>query len=190
MTAMRISVRAAREHGKEDAVHTASRQGPPETGDGRHDFDFILGTWRSRNRKRTRPLVPGDDDWLEFGSELEAWPILAGLGNAERFRSEDFPGRPGFEGFTLRTFEPATGLWRIWWLSTLAPGQIDEPVVGCFENGVGRFECDDVLEGRRLRVRYDWTDITADSITWTQSFSFDGGESWDPNWVTHSTRTG
>lgn len=157
--------------------------------DGRHDFDFIHGSWQSRNRKRVRPLVAGDDEWVEFASELEAWPVLAGLGNAERFRAPDFPGRPGFEGFTLRMFEPETGVWRIWWASTLTTGRLDEPVAGRFEDGTGRFECDDVVEGVPLRVRYDWTDLGADSITWTQSFSFDGGATWDPNWVTRSTRS-
>lgn len=156
--------------------------------DGRHDFDFIIGSWRSRNRKRVRPLVADDDEWIEFASEIEAWPVLAGLGNAERFLAPDFPGRPGFEGFTLRTFEPETGLWRIWWTSILTTGRFDDPVVGGFADGAGRFECDDVVDGVPLRVRYDWTDIGADSITWTQSFSFDGGATWDPNWVTRSTR--
>jgi len=156
--------------------------------DGRHDFDFIIGSWQSTNRKRVRPLVAGDDEWVEFASELEAWPVLAGLGNAERFLAHAFPGRPGFEGFTLRAFEPATRLWRIWWTSSLATGRFDDPVVGGFEDGVGRFECEDVLDGVPLRVRYDWTDIAADSITWTQSFSFDGGAAWDANWVTRSTR--
>jgi hypothetical protein len=135
-----------------------------------------------------RPLVQGDDEWVEFESSLEAWPILAGLGNAERFLAPQFPGRPGFEGFTLRLFEPETRLWRIWWASTIATASLDEPVVGGFADGAGRFECDDVLEGTPLRVRYDWTDISSVSITWTQSFSFDGGATWDANWVTRSER--
>jgi hypothetical protein len=157
--------------------------------DGRHDFDFVHGAWASRNRKRVRPLVAGDEEWVEFASDLECRPILAGLGNAERFRAPDFPGRRGFVGFPLRRFEPASGLWRIWWASTLTTGELDQPVVGGFEDGAGRFECDDVVDGVPLRVRYDWTDIGPDTITWTQSFSFDGGRSWDPNWITISTRT-
>jgi hypothetical protein len=158
------------------------------TADGRHDFDFIIGTWANRNRKRVRPLVEGDTEWIEFDSRFEARPILDGLGNAETFEAPNFPGRPGFEGFTLRLSEPETGLWRIWWVSTIGGGRLDEPVVGRFENGVGRFECDDVVDGVPLRVRYDWTDIGAESITWTQSFSFDAGQTWDPNWITTSTR--
>lgn len=158
--------------------------------DGRHDFDFFFGAWEQTNRKRVRPLVKGDGEWIEFDSETEARPILGGLGNVDTFKAPQFPGRPGFEGFSLRLFEPQTGLWRIWWASTVGNGQLDPPVVGRFQDGVGLFECDDVIEGVPLRVRFTWKDITPTSATWEQAFSFDGGATWDTNWVTQATRIG
>ncbi len=156
--------------------------------DGRHDFDFFFGTWHQVNRKRVRPLVKGDAEWVEFESRTEAAPILGGLGNIDTFNAPRFPGRPGFEGFSLRLFDPDTGLWRIWWASTVGHGQLDAPVVGRFRHGVGIFECDDVLEGVALRVRFTWKGITDRSATWEQAFSFDEGETWDANWITVSTR--
>lgn len=156
--------------------------------DGRHDFDFLPGTWRIENRKRVRPVVQGDDEWIEFEATGEAMAILGGLGNIDTFKAPDFPGRPGFEGFTLRLYEPATGLWRIWWASTLTTGPLEEPVVGRFEDGLGRFECDDVVEGVPVRVRYEWKVSDPDAVSWEQLFSFDGGETWDSNWVMRSTR--
>ena len=53
----------------------------------------------------------------------EAQPIVGGLGNIDTYHAPDFPGRPGFEGFTLRLFEPKTGLWRIWWASSVGTGR-------------------------------------------------------------------
>jgi hypothetical protein len=157
--------------------------------DGRHDFDFFFGAWTIENRKRVNPLVPGDTEWIQFEAQVEARPILGGLGNIDTYTALDLPGRPGFEGFTLRLFEPKTGLWRIWWASSIATGELDEPVVGRFEeNGVGRFECDDILEGVHVRVRYEWRNIEADSLTWEQSFSFDGRRTWDANWVMEMSR--
>jgi hypothetical protein len=158
--------------------------------DGRHDFDFLFGAWQIANRKRVNPLVEGDE-WIEFEAFSVAQPIVGGLGNVDTFRAHEFPGRPGFEGFTLRLFEPKTGLWRIWWASSLGSGLLDEPVVGRFEDdGVGRFECDDILEGVQLRVRYEWRVIDTDTLNWQQSFSFDGRRTWDTNWVMDSTRIG
>jgi hypothetical protein len=157
--------------------------------DGRHDFDFLFGAWQIANRKRVNPLVPFDDEWIEFDAWSGAYPIVGGLGNTDTYHAPDLPGRPGFEGFTLRLFEPKTGLWRIWWASSYGSGQLDEPVVGRFEDdGIGRFECDDILEGVHIRVRYTWRDITEDSVTWEQSFSFDGRRTWEPNWTIRSTR--
>jgi hypothetical protein len=157
--------------------------------DGRHDFDFLFGRWRISNRKRVNPLVEGDTEWIEFEAESDARPIVGGAGNIDTYSAAEFPGRPGFEGFTLRLFEPATGLWRIWWASSIGDGHLDEPVVGRFEDGVGIFECDDVIDGVAVRVRYTWTVETWDALRWEQSFSFDGGATWDTNWVMESTRT-
>ncbi len=158
------------------------------TDDGRHDFDFFFGSWKQHNRKRVKPLVEGDDEWVEFESESEARPILGGLGNVDTFKAPNFPGRPGFEGFSLRLFEPSTGLWRIWWASTIGDGELTPPVVGRFGDGIGLFECDEVIEGVPVRTRFTWKDITPDGATWEQSFSFDGGETWDTNWITRHTR--
>jgi hypothetical protein len=156
--------------------------------DGRHDFDFFYGRWQQKNRKRANLLVRDDASWIEFESRAEVMPILGGLGNIDTYKAPRFPGRPGFEGFSLRLFDPGTGLWRIWWASTIGHGQLDAPVVGRFRNGIGVFECDDVVQGVQVRVRFTWKAITERSATWEQAFSLDGGESWDTNWITQHTR--
>ena len=156
--------------------------------DGRHAFDFFFGSWEQSNRKRVRPLVDGDDEWVEFESHTEAGPILGGLGNIDTFAAPDFPGRPGFEGFSLRLFEPETGLWRIWWASAKSGGRLDEPVVGRFDGPVGTFECDDTFEGRPIRVRYRWSDVDTEHPRWEQAFSPDGGQTWEVNWMAVFTR--
>jgi hypothetical protein len=162
---------------------------PAETAaDGRHDFDFIFGEWKLANRKVVDPLADGPAEWVEFEANAVAEPILGGLGNVDMISAPDFPNRPGFHGFSLRLFSPEERAWRIWWSSSVAGGLLDTPVVGRFENGEGRFECDDVLGDREVRVRYEWTDITATSARWTQSFSFDGGATFEPNWFIELTR--
>jgi hypothetical protein len=151
--------------------------------DGRHDFDFLLGRWHVANRKLEDPLADDPTAWLEFAATTETRPILDGLGNVDDYRAPDFPGRPGFHGFALRLFDPGERLWRIWWASTSGGGRLDTPLVGGFRDGVGQFECDDTIDGRAVRMHFDWKDITPSSARWVQSFSFDGGRSFEPNWI-------
>ncbi|MGH2908078.1 MAG: hypothetical protein ACRDK8_02125 [Solirubrobacteraceae bacterium] len=151
--------------------------------DGRHDFDFLFGRWRVANRRLGSPLTPGSTDWVQFSSTVQTEPVLAGLGNVDRYRSPEFPGRPGWEALALRLFDPDTRTWRIWWASTAAAGELDTPVTGCFAGDHGVFGCDDVLVGRPLKMRYEWSEVNSPEPRWQQAFSFDGGRSWQPNWV-------
>lgn len=156
---------------------------PEPVVDGRYDFDFLFGRWHVRNQRLDNPLDERADHWSEFDATSEAQPILGGLGNIDTFHAPAFPGRPDFHGMALRLFEPETGLWRIWWASSVGGGQLDTPLVGEFVDGVGTFECNEVIDGRALNVRFYWKDITDTSARWEQAFSFDGGQTFATNWV-------
>jgi hypothetical protein len=146
------------------------------------DFDFLPGRWHIANRRLVDMLDPECDEWEEFAASSEARAMLGGAGNVDHFKTG------GYEGFSLRLYDPEQDLWRIWWSSTARPGRLDPPVEGRFADGIARFECEDVLEGVPIRVRFDWSEMTGDSALWEQSFSFDGGETWKLNWVMRLTR--
>ncbi len=66
----------------------------------------------------------------------------------------------------------------------------ERPTVGEFKDGRGEFYDQEVFEGRVILVRNVWTNITADSCRFEQSFSDDGGKTWELNWIAVDTREG
>jgi hypothetical protein len=155
---------------------------------GYHAFDALFGSWRGRHRKLRDVTDPNCDEWVEFNATHETTPVLAGTGHLDTMRVSGGQAVPGFEALTLRLHDPATDLWRIWWLSTRAPGVMDPPVVGHANQAGGVFECDDVVGGRPVRVRFtwDWSDPAAP--TYRQAFAEPDGQDWRTNWETFFTR--
>lgn len=150
--------------------------------DGSHDFDFLFGRWSIHNRRLIGRLR-GSHEWAEFEATSEVRPILDGLGNVDEFRTEYWPG---FVGFTLRIYDPATRRWSLFWVDNRT-GVLQPPVIGAFDGDEGVFEGDDTFEGRPIRVRFLWRRGT-DRAHWEQAFSADGGETWETNWVMELTR--
>jgi len=152
-------------------------------------FEFIYGRWTVRNRKLRNVADPTCDEWVEFDATSDVVPILQGIGHTDRmYVSQPSDGDP-FEGFTLRLYDPSIERWRIWWSSSRSPGKLDPPVIGQFVNGHGTFECDDVIAGRAVKVRFEWLEDEL-TPTWSQSFSYDEGTSWVLNWLMTFTRVG
>ena len=153
------------------------------TDNGLHAFDFIYGRWRVHNRKLRDVTDPSGDEWVEFEASSEVFPVLDGIGHVDRMRvPAPLDGEP-FEGLTLRLFDPAAGTWSIWWSSTRAPGRLDPPVVGRFTADRGVFECEDVIGGRAVGVRFEWCYTDPLAPRWQQAFSYDSGRTWKLNWV-------
>jgi hypothetical protein len=148
-------------------------------------FDFLHGSWKVRH-SRLKERLKNSDEWEQFSGTSATRPILGGSGNIEENYME-FPDGP-YRAAALRSFDAGTGRWAIWWLDARNPHVLDVPVIGGFENGVGTFVADDVFEGQPIKVRFLWSDISADSCRWQQAFSADGGRTWETNWVMEFAR--
>ena len=59
---------------------------------------------------------------------------------------------------------------------------------GIFKDGIGTFVGDDMLRGKQIKVRFQWSKITKTSAHWEQAFSPDGGATWEMNWEMEFTR--
>jgi hypothetical protein len=154
------------------------------------DFDFWFGPWQIKNTRLLKRLQ-GCTDWENFYASGSARPLPGGIGNYDDFIPKDW--NPSFVGMSLRVFSPVTKLWSIYWLENQTGG-LDEagllkpPVVGGFKDGVGVFEGEDVFEGKPIRVRFVWSDISTNTARWEQFFSPDNGATWESNWVMECTR--
>jgi hypothetical protein len=157
----------------------------PQANDGRHDFDFLHGDWTIHNRRLAERLR-GCTEWRAFEARAACGPVLGGLGNVDDFRTTFPDGRP-FEGMSLRLFNPSTGLWSIYWADDRGC-QLLPPVTGRFTNGRGEFFGDDTHEGTPIQLVFHWDDTDTGTPRWSQSFSADGGSTWEKNWEMFFTR--
>ena len=149
---------------------------------GLHDFDFRSGEWTAHHR-RLKERLADNHEWVEFDGTQTFWKLMDGYANVD----ENVFKMPGgdYRGVTLRAYDPNTGQWAIWWLDGRNPfGEMDPPVKGHFENGVGTFYADDKLRGKPIKVRFIWSHMTPTSAHWEQAFSPDGGKTWETNWYT------
>ncbi|MEO8672596.1 MAG: hypothetical protein ABI411_14855 [Tahibacter sp.] len=148
-----------------------------------HDFDFEFGRWHVEHRVK-RP----DGSWLQFDGTCTARPFLGGSGNVE---DHVFNKPTGIaRGGGLRAYNPATKEWAIWWIDARDPhGALDPPVKGRFEQGIGNFYSDGMQNGKMIRTRYQWSQITGTTAHWEQAYSADAGNTWNTNWIMEFRRT-
>ncbi|MFI0515048.1 hypothetical protein ACH3Y9_35365 [Streptomyces sp. WSLK1-5] len=147
-----------------------------------HDFDFFHGDWQVRNRRLADFLDP-DSAWEEFPGTSRCRPLFDGAANIDEI---DMP-RLGAKGATLRLFDRETGRWALHWAASLS-GTLFPPVVGRFEDGRGEFHGEDTYDGKDVRVRFVWADVSASAAHWEQAFSVDDGRTWVTNWTMDFSR--
>lgn len=155
-------------------------QDPPAPDGLASDFDFFLGDWRISHR-RLKQRLAGCQEWDEFEGRSSVRSLLGGLGNIDD-NWLDLPGG-AYRAVTLRSFDPQSRQWSIWWLDARFPGRLDVPMQGGFKEGRGVFLARDEFEGRAILVRFLWLAEAGQAPRWEQAFSVDEGQSWETNWT-------
>jgi hypothetical protein len=163
----------------------AGSQPPATERDGQHDFDFEIGTWKLHLSRLLHPLT-GSTTWVEFDGTSVARKVWDGRANLDEFEANG-PTGP-LEGLTLRLYDPQSHQWSLYWANSKAGTLGGPPNIGEFKNGRGEFLCQDTFNGRTILIRYVWSDITPNSAHFEQSFSEDGGKTWEVNWISTQTR--
>lgn len=167
-------------------AQTPAAPSKPALRDGSRDFDYLLGTWKYHLKRLVNPLT-GSKEWIEFDGTGTCRPLFGGLAQIDEL---DVNGPTGkVQGLTLRLYNPESRQWSLNW-ANLKTGKLGVPTVGAFDakNGRGEFYDQEEFNGRMILVRYVWSGITPNSAHFEQSFSDDGGKTWEVNWITDQVR--
>jgi hypothetical protein len=152
--------------------------------DGQHDFDFHIGTWKTHLKRLLRPLT-GSTTWVEYDGTTVVRKIWNGRANLVELVVDGPAGH--IEALNLRLYNSESRQWSLSF-SRSGSGTLGQPAIGEFKNGRGEFFDQEMLNGRAIFVRFVISDITPTSCRFEQSFSDDGGKTWEVNWVATDTR--
>jgi hypothetical protein len=155
-----------------------------KTRDGQHDFDFNIGAWNTHIKRLQHPLT-GSNTWVELNGTVVVQKVWNGRAQLEEIEADGTTGH--FEGLTLFLYNPQSHQWSQNFASS-SGGTLSVPTVGEFKDGRGEFFDQEPFNGRTILVRVVWSNISPNSHQFEQSFSDDGGKTWEPNFVATLTR--
>src|SRR5580704_8457878 len=78
--------------------------------DGRHDFDFELGSWKTHLRRLVHPLT-GSSTWNEYDGTSVVRKVWDGRANLLELEATGPAGH--IEGLSLRLYNPDAGQWSL-----------------------------------------------------------------------------
>jgi hypothetical protein len=155
--------------------------------DGAHDFDFLIGNWKAHVR-RLPDRLNNSNFWVEYDGISNHKKLLDSNANFEEFDVTSSDKKLRIKAQTLRLYNPASRQWSIY-LVDLDNGTLDSPpVVGHFTGNRGEFFHQEDFKGRTILVRYVWLNLSPNSSRMEQSFSPDGGKTWEVNWICELSR--
>ena len=166
------------------AAVAATTAATVEPRDGQHDFDFEIGMWNTHLRRLEKPLS-GSTTWVEYTGTSVVRKVMGGRANLVELDVKGPAGR--IEGISLRLYNPRSRQWSLNF-ANMQSGTLEVPVIGEFRDGRGEFIAQDTFGGRAILARFVVIVVNADTARFEQSFSDDGGKTWELNWVATDTR--
>ena len=159
---------------------------PPDISarDGRHDFDFNVGVWRTHIKRILDPLS-GSTRSMELNGTVTVRTVWEGRAELEEIEADGPNGH--WEGLTLFLYNPDAHQWSQTFANSKS-GVLTPPLIGAFKDGRGELYAKDTFNDRAILVRAVWSDITPDSHHFEQSYSDDGGKTWAAAFIATLTR--
>ena len=167
-------------------TQTSSNAAPSQSTlrDGQHDFDWQLGSWKIHMQRLQHPLT-GSTKWTELDGIVVVRKVWDGRANLAEIVTNGPSGH--LEFLSMRLYNPQSHQWSLNFASSNS-GTLGVPMIGEFKNGRGEFYDQETFDGRMILVRFVFTADSPDSTRDEQSFSEDGGKTWEVNWINTATR--
>jgi hypothetical protein len=164
-------------------VHGASQArfaGEPAA---QHAFDWQLGKWQVHMTRLVGPLT-GSHTWRPMDGSVAVDRIWGGRANLAVIDTRGSSDHLQF--MSLRLYNPKSREWSLNF-STRGSGVLGIPMLGTFRDGRGTFYSPDQLDGKPIRCRFIFSNLTAGPASEEQAFSSDGGKTWEVNWINTAT---
>jgi len=175
-------IRAPAETIASEAGQGAEPAGAPR--DGRHDFDFETGRWKTHLKRLLHPLT-GSTTWVEYDGTTLVRKVWNGRANLVELEVDGPKGH--IEALSLRLYNPDSHQWSLNF-SNSAGGTMSTPSIGEFKSGHGEFFDQEMLGARAILVRFVISGISPTLAHFEQSYSDDGGKTWEVNWIADDVR--
>jgi hypothetical protein len=151
-----------------------------------HEFDFWIGTWSILQQ-----VLQPDGTWREFDARTVVTSDLDGYVLVEHWEGvmllpwEGMTEPEPRKAISIRSFDPAAGVWNIYWLDTRNRHFIP-PSSGRFQNGKGEFFSVLDPNNPNVRGRITFSNISTTAVTW--DFAVFDSNDWKTIWIMEMTR--
>src|SRR5712692_5255810 len=113
-----------------DALRTNLQQTLKER-DGQHDFDFEIGTWKTRLRRLLHPLTVSTT-WVEYEGTTVVRKVWSGRANLVELEVDGPAGH--IEALSLRLYNAKSHQWSLNFANSADP-VMSQPTIGEFKDG-------------------------------------------------------
>lgn len=168
----------------QDQQTAKGKQDTKSQADHQHDFDWEIGDWKVHLRRLLHPLT-GSKVWAEFEGTAHVRKVWNGRANLLELELNGPAGQ--IEGLSLRLYNPQSEQWSVYFASS-DDGILGTPMIGQFQHGRGEFSDRELFHGKMIDLHFVFSDVTEKSFHGEQSFSPDGGKSWETNWIEDFTK--
>jgi hypothetical protein len=155
-------------------LSTSGAQSPAPCASASAEFDFWIGDWTARWTGPDQRELEGRN---QVRRALDGCVIM-----------EEFDGAPGSpqKGISVSVYDPKRKVWKQTWVDNQA-GYLD--FEGGFTDGRMVLARSAEVNGKPVRQRMVFHDITRDAFTWDWQRSRDDGKSWETTWQIRYTRS-